>query len=219
MARIYLDNKKKSWLDVFQLPDHIKTKAKELLFAHPTDLEDTVVVFDKNTQEYVDKKIFRKYKSYLNVPGFDPTTKKSYMFSSSREAEQRFVPLPEQAKPVLDFLKNNSLDDFNQAVLNWYSSGSEYIEMHSDCEKKLKPGSTIAIATITDAEDEEIRELVFQSRDDYNKAETVNGFSVRLEDGSVVIMGGDFQKAFRHGLMPLETNSKRLSLTFRETNY
>lgn len=53
-------------------------------------VEDSVIVFNKTIKQYENKKIFRKYKSFLNTPSFDESTKKSYMFSGQKKKTKLF---------------------------------------------------------------------------------------------------------------------------------
>lgn len=89
----------------------------------------SVLVYDKTNEAHFEKQIFRSYTAYLNVPEFDDTIKKSYMFSN-KENE-----LPSEFIPLLNFAK--SIDDrFNQVVVNWYEP-EDYIEPHRDCTANM----------------------------------------------------------------------------------
>ena len=212
--RIYLTTNKDSWFDVVSLPEGLAQQARERfneISSLSEGFEDEVIIFNKATQEYENKKIFRQYKSFLTVPGFDPNTKKSYMFSGSRESTTS-ASVPSILEPFCSYLK--AIDPaYNQLVVNYYQDGAAYIEPHSDCTAKLLPQSDIAIITVNEGETE--RELTITARTEGSILQSP--LKIRLCNNLMFIMGGDFQKNFRHGIeSDISHQDRRLSFTFRK---
>lgn len=168
-------------------------------------VEDSVIIFNKTTKQYENKKIFRKYKSFLNTPSFDETTKKSYMFSSQKE-KQNYLELPDLLKPIYDDIL--SLDKrYNNCVVNWYQDGNDWIEMHSDCTAKLLNNSPIAIVTLTNGYPRTLK-IVSRGKSHH--------YTVPLFNGSIIILDNKSNTEYRHGIDPDPTNEcSRVSLTFR----
>jgi alkylated DNA repair dioxygenase AlkB len=122
-----------------------------------------------------------------------------------------FTPeLFEIKKKVEELLENKW--DFNYCLLNYYPDGSSNIGMHSDDERDLDG----PIASIS---------LGAPRYFDFHPVEAI--FSkehialppkkrVRLTNGSMVLMAGDTQKYWKHGI-PLESDVDlgRINLTFR----
>ncbi|ORY02242.1 hypothetical protein K493DRAFT_312140 [Basidiobolus meristosporus CBS 931.73] len=94
---------------------------------------------------------------------------------------------------------------FNFCLLNYYSDGNEYIGAHSDNQAGLVPGAPIAAVSLGTE-----RFLDFKHKKKNLKVR------VTMEDGSLLVMGGDTQTFWKH-MIPKQkkVNSGRISLTFR----
>lgn len=95
---------------------------------------------------------------------------------------------------------------YNACLLNLYHNGNEGMSWHSDNEKEIAPGSSIASLSLG-------AERKFSFKQKYTK-ETV---SVLLENGSLLEMKGPIQQNWLHALpKSLKVNSPRINLTFRK---
>lgn len=172
--------------------------------------KDEVIVFNQTEKQYKNKIIFRKYNSYLNIPRFDKTTNKSYMYSDSRK-ECSYVNIPNILVPYHNYAKKLNRN-FNQTTINFYQNGDDFIEPHSDCMSKLILGSEILIITLN--QDETFfRTLVFQSR------ESADRFSFPLLNDRCLLISSKANKNYRHGIEK-ESNirTSRISITFRQVD-
>ena len=95
---------------------------------------------------------------------------------------------------------------YNGILINRYNGGKNYISDHSDDEKNIDEGGVIAISHGA------VRK--FRIRDKLTKKIIMD---IPTTSGSIIHMGGDFQKEFTHGI-PVEKNVEgiRYSFTFRK---
>ena len=121
-------------------------------------------------------------------------------------------PLPDILKPLLKWT-NESLSGstaFNQALVNFYVTGNDYIGKHSDDERQLVPGSAVFSASFGQSR-------LFRIRD---KATGMILKDIVMEDGTYLLMGGDMQKEYTHEV-PKVAGEKgkrlgaRINVTFR----
>lgn len=93
----------------------------------------------------------------------------------------------------------------NSCLLNLYHDGSEGMGWHSDDERSLQPGASILSLSFG-----AVRKFSFRHK---RTKETV---SVVLENGSLLVMGGETQKHWHHQLPKTsKVSSPRVNLTFR----
>lgn len=178
----------------------------ELYRLAPDEL-GSVIIKDKIGNMYRTKQIYRKYKSYLNIPGFDQTTNKSYMFSE-KESKDTFEPLPELFRPYYDFV--SFLDSgYNQVVINWYDNGDNYIEPHSDCDAKFIRDYKILVISINQ-DNSQKRDMLFQERNNANK------FQIELNSSFYLLMSQAGNRNYRHSIPKNNVTTSRISLTFRQ---
>ncbi len=96
---------------------------------------------------------------------------------------------------------------FNSVLLNYYRDQNDSMGMHSDDERELGERPTIASISLG-AE----RSLLFKSKAD-PKLKTVK---LRLASGSLLLMTGDTQRNYKHGIAKeSQTLGARVNLTFR----
>lgn len=95
---------------------------------------------------------------------------------------------------------------FNSVLLNWYRSGDDSIGYHVDNERDLVDNSTIATVSLGGP-----RTLHLKDKGGSGEVR-----KVLLEHGSLLLMYGECQKLWLHGI-PKEPllNEPRISLTFR----
>jgi len=103
-----------------------------------------VSIFNKETKQYQKKIIYRKYKSFGLSPSFKETGK-SFMFNNQTN------DIPKELECYLSFAK--LLDKaYNNCYVNWYDSGENYIEPHSDCNDQIIDGSLIIIINLNEGQ-------------------------------------------------------------------
>ena len=96
---------------------------------------------------------------------------------------------------------------FNSVLLNYYRNQNDGMGLHSDDEKELGPRPTIASVSLG-AE----RSFLLKSRADPD----ARPMKLPLASGSLLLMSGDTQKNYKHGIAK-ETRAigPRVNLTFR----
>jgi alkylated DNA repair dioxygenase AlkB len=92
---------------------------------------------------------------------------------------------------------------FNSVLLNLYRAGSDSMGWHSDDERDMAP--TIASVSLGAAR-------TFQFR---RKAPPNDLVTMRLIDGSVLLMFGDTQRRWQHRVPKEAAEGERINLTFR----
>jgi alkylated DNA repair dioxygenase AlkB len=107
---------------------------------------------------------------------------------------------------------------FNQVLLNWYQDGNHYIGSHADDEKSITPGSPIVTITFCRRHKEA---RVFRLRDFTSNTSKAIVHDIVTTHRKVIVMGGDFQKHFRHEIVKASSDAraaamgKRISVTLR----
>lgn len=206
--KLYLDNEKKSWIITSTLPNELKKYATDnfdaLFNLHPINKGSVIV---HNTMVDVN----RWYTSYMNTPKWDLKSGYSYMFSDIYgNFKEKY--LPEQFMPFLEYV-NKDKNVYNQVVVNWYETSDNYIAQHSDCEIGLNTDVPIIILTLN-KNDIDFRTLKITSKKNITKDPVL----VPLKHGSIIKLGGDIQKKYRHGVPKVPSNIKtvpRISMSFR----
>ena len=124
-------------------------------------------------------------------------------YSGKKFTGHKFPSIVLKIKKRVEELLNNKYT-FNYCLLNNYPDGNSNIGMHSDDETNLNgPIASVSIG----AE----RFFDFASRDDPQ-----DKIRLTLNHGSLIVMGGDTQKNYKHGV-PVQKRIKdrRINLTFR----
>lgn len=132
----------------------------------------------------------------------DPNVK--YSYSGLQLTPRCWTPELLELKTKAEQLVNQS---FNSVLLNYYRAGTDSMGWHSDDEREL--GVNPIIASITFGYPR--RFLIREKADNSNKKE------IELEDGSILIMKGDFQEKYQHSIPKTAKKvGERLNLTFRK---
>jgi alkylated DNA repair dioxygenase AlkB len=96
---------------------------------------------------------------------------------------------------------------FNSVLLNYYRDNRDSMGMHSDDEPELGKQPTIASVSLGD-----VRALIFAHKTD----RAVPGFKLRLASGSLLVMRGETQHNWKHGInKERQPCGPRVNLTFR----
>lgn len=95
--------------------------------------------------------------------------------------------------------------NFNSVLLNYYRNNQDSMGMHSDDEPELGPGPVIASLSLGAA-----RTLAFKSKLNSDSKK------LRLESGSLLVMAGQTQRNWKHGIgKESAACGGRINLTFR----
>lgn len=115
------------------------------------------------------------------------------------------LPWSKELRELKSIVEEATGSQFNSCLLNLYHDGNEGMGWHSDDEKSLVMGSSIASVSLG-------AERTFRFRHKVNN-ETI---SVRLENGSLLVMKGETQTKWRHSLpKSKKIRHPRINLTFR----
>ena len=116
--------------------------------------------------------------------------------------------LPEPLRAARVAVERFARTRFNSVGLNFYRDGQDSVAMHSDRNEGLVAGSPVAVLSLGST-----RRMHIQSK-------TVRGrrsFDVLLEPGSVILMGGEAQRFWEHGIPKTrDIPGPRISLAFRK---
>ena len=105
--------------------------------------------------------------------------------------------------------KKDGRVEYNQILINWYNDGNDYIGPHSDDESQLVKGSSVYSFSFGEERD-------FYVRHKTNKEYKLD---LKMKDNTLVVMGGDMQKHFKHSV-PKRVGKKnplgrRINITMR----
>lgn len=128
---------------------------------------------------------------------------KDYYFSG---AILKAKPIDNIYKKLIDFLNTKYKVNFNMLLINWYRDGKDYIGPHSDDETSIKNNTPIITVSLGITRDFILKDNITKERQIY-----------KLENNSVLVMGGTCQKTHKHSL-PQRKKIKdyRISITLRE---
>jgi alkylated DNA repair dioxygenase AlkB len=95
---------------------------------------------------------------------------------------------------------------FNSVLLNYYRNGNDSMAWHSDNEPELGYHPLVASVTFGQVRNFDIR----------NKKDHAQKFSIKLENGSYLLMKGDLQENWEHRIAKsTKPMNARINLTFR----
>lgn len=126
-----------------------------------------------------------------------------YTYSGKSQQPLPWIPVLTQLRQSIS---KSVAQPFNSVLLNLYRDGQDAMGMHSDDEKEL--GATPCIASLSLGA---TRRFVFHHREHRAQKYTLN-----LPSGSLVVMKGQTQRLFKHGVPREKTVLEpRINLTFR----
>ena len=127
-----------------------------------------------------------------------------YRYSGKTYEPLPFTPLLLQLKQVVEEVGASS---YNSVLLNYYRDGTDSMGLHADDEPELGPRPCIASLSLG-----ETREIYFR----HKSRRDLGTFKLALPSGSLLLMRGDTQKHWKHGIRKLTRHcGPRLHLTFR----
>lgn len=137
----------------------------------------------------------------------------NYKYSGITHYAQPMPEFIEHVKQVLQKLCSEKLNKkviFNSVLLNLYRNGADSISFHSDDERELEEEAIIASISLGAT-----RKFIFKNKENSKLKE-----EIQLTDGHCLIMYGDTQKHWLHGIpKEPEIQEERINLTFRFTHH
>ena len=135
--------------------------------------------------------------------GFFSNTSVGYHYSGQLAASK---PLTPALQELLDSVNATFESDFNGILVNEYPDGEHCIGKHSDDETALSNKGVVCVSYGASRK--------FRIRDKKTGKPVLD---IPTESGSMLIMGGQFQREFTHEI-PVEKKIKerRISFTFRK---
>ena len=130
----------------------------------------------------------------------------SYVYSNIKRNP---LPWTNSLFEIKKLVEEKANSQFNSCLLNFYHDGSESMAYHSDDEPMLEKNGTIASVSFG-------AERRFLFRHNRHKENQVPVVELMLNHGSLLLMQGEIQNNWKHGL-PASTKIKspRINLTFR----
>ena len=147
-------------------------------------------------------KIFGKDCRQNRNVGFFSNEVEKYKYSNSYMEAQM---LGESLNNLLTIVNQETKNNFNGILINYYENGNNYIGAHSDDESELGNNGVVSISYGSNRK--------FRIRDKKTKKIFKD---IEVENGDMVHMGGKFQQEFLHEI-PIQKriNERRYSFTFR----
>ena len=183
----------KSWVDVRpELPDLLKMSPQifeRIWDMHPTT-HNTTKMFGK---EIPNPRWERAYGHSYKYGGMD---------------HDGFTVDDPYLSQLLEWVKKDSGLPYQGLLINWYENGDHYIGWHADNERAIVENSSIYSFSYGQEREFQIKT---KSKSDYLH-------KITMKDGSLIIMGGEMQKHYKH-CVPKRALSrcpnKRINITFR----
>ncbi|ARU30141.1 hypothetical protein CBR65_17400 [Cellvibrio sp. PSBB006] len=200
-------------MDLFSTPkkfDRLNIPDAEVFYMQNMgfDIPDDVVMrrlIDET--KWKDEEIFlygKRHKQPRLIAWYGDDDKKNYSYSGIKLNPNPWTELLKEIKLHVEKLCNY---EFNSVLLNYYRSEKDSIGFHSDDEKEL--GNAPVIASVSYGE---IRTFIFKSK----KNKKIKNISLKLSSGSLLLMKGDTQKNWVHGINKENVKcGPRINLTFR----
>ena len=180
----------KSWIDQSEIPKHVLEQIDfQDVWEDQPKKAGSFLMFGKQI------KIPRRNRSYL----------KDYTFSGKKHKGHSSVPY--SLWVLFHWVNQLGYGQFNQIFVNWYHDGSHYIGAHQDNEPEIIPDSPIVSISLGD-------ERTFRVT---NPAVKKWRYDVGMPDGTVLVMGGGFQKELKHQVPKTKkSKERRINVTFRQ---
>jgi len=185
-----------SWLDSCNIPTPLSSEENfhKLWNLHPEE-HASILIYGKE----------------VKIPRWQRSYGRDYIFSG---AVSKGYPIADELIPYLDWVNSLGYGNFNEILINWYNNGENYIGSHSDDEKQIISNSPIV--TITLCLPGEPRKFRIRKKSDKSILKDVS-----TTNGLVLVMGGSFQKDFKHEIVKMtglaaQKAGSRISITFRQ---
>lgn len=150
------------------------------------------------------------YGKLIDMPRFTQSYGSSYTFS---KVKHEAVPIPTLLEPFIEW-SNKTIGTmfnctFNTLFVNWYQSGFNYINPHSDDEKEHNPNTPIISISLGATRKFRIRNMQKEIITD-----------IDMKDQTFIIMCGNMQKEFTHEVPKItgklgQNTRSRINITIR----
>jgi alkylated DNA repair dioxygenase AlkB len=117
--------------------------------------------------------------------------------------------IPKELEFYLNFAQSMN-KDYNNCYVNWYDTGKDWIEPHSDCTSQLLENSSIIIINLNEGKYE--RTFKIQSKNGGDIQE------IKLTHGKCLMFNSKEQESYRHWVDQEDTEEGRISVTLRIIN-
>lgn len=193
--------------NVFDAHDNLIPYDGELYYIQNCISVQQANMFFKKLNEYI---IWER--DEFNMYGKRIISKRKVAWYGAKRFDYGYSGIRRKARPwtrelfeLKEIIEGKSLASFNTCLLNFYHNGLEGMGWHSDNEKELQPGATIASLSLGVA-----RKFSFKHKE---SKETI---SINLANGSLLLMKGAIQKHWLHQLPKSKRIiDPRINLTFR----
>jgi alkylated DNA repair dioxygenase AlkB len=138
------------------------------------------------------------------APRFLKTYGHNYRFSGE---DHKSEPITDSyLQKLLDYVKSlNPSYEHNGILVNWYADGEDHIGPHSDDERSLVPGANIYSFSFGAT-----RDFVIKAKQGDQR------IVLPLENNSMLVMGGEMQKHYTHGVpVRKKCKERRVNVTIR----
>ena len=182
--------------DVLYLPDAVPTAERDTilrrLIAEVPWRQESIVVWGKS---YLQPRLIAWY----GDPGC------SYSYSGIALSPLPWDPLLLELKDLVESISGSA---FNSVLINYYRDHRDSMGLHSDDEPELGARPILSSLSLGQA-----RTLTFK----HKARKNVSPVKIRLASGSLLLMRGDTQHYWKHGI-DKETRpcGPRVNLTFRQ---
>jgi len=181
----------------------------QLLEYHPglfSNKECELLLHKFSLQSPWQQKVVRMYDKEVTTPRLSAwyADEETYDYTSlRRSAPNKWTPELMAIKAKVEKIAKVK---FNSVLLNYYRDGNDSVAWHSDNEKAL--GKYPVIASVSFGQ---VRSFDIRLKSDHS-----DKYSIKLEDGALMIMKGDLQQNWEHRIAkssrPMHA---RINLTFR----
>lgn len=162
-----------SWIHIIELDDKLSITPEE---------------FERlKSQCPQEKKDIYVFNRYVKEPRYSENFGLNYtygcVFHEGKKIEDDYI------LRLRNWVRKHSKKNYEQLLINWYLNGDDYISPHWD--KNIKEGTEIYSFSFGQR-----RRFIITSRDKQNKFK----LEIPLKNNTCVIMGGDMQKFYKHGV-------------------
>lgn len=158
------------------------------------------------------RETLKMYGKTIPMPRFQKLYGSATYAFSGLKLKPQTENIPSLVKECIDYANDNSLFrrfEYNGALVNWYMDHNDSISPHSDDETDLEPGAPIFSFSFG-------AERIFELKAIDSTDVLVTEIRIPTRSGSVIIMGGDTQKQYRHGIPKSKTPvGQRINITVR----
>jgi alkylated DNA repair dioxygenase AlkB len=182
----------KSWIRVTRNAIPITPELVAALWAEKPATQDTLKIYGKEIPMPRFQKLYGTH---------------TYRFSGNTLANEE--EMPELVKMCMKYAQEHAPDfDYNGALVNFYCDKNHSIGFHADDERDLVKDAPIYSFSFGGVRTFQVKAMV----DEVN----VTFIEFPTHDNSVIVMGGEMQKEFQHGIPKTKKEVKpRINVTVR----